>query len=386
MSVIKFGETLSLEQFAESVIAIGDRVTLVGEGEPGIGKSSCAKMIMSRLGDGYEMAYIDCQTLDLGDFAMPYVEEVTLPDGTTQRVTRFAPNARFKLQTGKPVLIVLDEIAKALKPVINVLLTLLLERRIADWYLPAGSRVVAFTNLASDGVGDYLAGHARNRVACVKIGKPGTGFNPDGTLASAGWGPWAVNAGLDALLIAFVRQNPDCMASYTDGEAVLRDDRYGIWNPNRPGACMTPRSLALCDPIIKSREALGHDTTMALLAGTVGHAGAAALMAFLTVASKLPTWEQIVNAPATAKLPDSSDGAACCLLVLNAISRADAQTVAPWIEYLTRLGKEWQALFCLSMLKGDPNDRNNPIVLKRQKVAAGCRAFTDMVRLNNWMV
>jgi len=386
MSVVKFGETISLEQFAESVIAVGDRVTLVGEGEPGIGKSSCAKMIMNRLGDGYEMAYIDCQTLDLGDFAMPYVEEVAAADGTKHKVTRFAPNARFKLQTGKPVLIVLDEIAKALKPVVNVLLTLLLERRIADWYLPAGSRVVAFTNLASDGVGDYLAGHARNRVACVKIGKPGTGFNPDGSLASAGWAPWAVNSGIDPTLIAFVHQNPACMASYTDGEAVLREDRYGIWNPNRPGACMTPRSLALCDPIIKSREALGHDITMALLAGTVGHSGAAALMAFMTVVDKLPTWEQITNSPTTAKVPDGGDAAACCLLVLNAISRADEKTITPWVEYLNRLAKEWQALFCLSMLKADPNDRHNPIVMKRQKIAASCRAFVDIVRTNNWMV
>jgi hypothetical protein len=386
MAVVKFGETVSLEQFAESVIAVGDKLTLVGEGEPGIGKSSCAKMIMNRLGSGFEMAYIDCQTLDLGDFAMPYVEEVEAADGTKHKVTRFAPNARFKLQTGKPVLIVLDEIAKALKPVVNVLLTLLLERRIADWYLPAGSRVVAFTNLASDGVGDYLAGHARNRVACVRIGKPGVGFNPDGTLASSGWAPWAVNAGLDALLIAFVKQNPDCMASYTDGEAVLRDDRYGIWNPNRPGACMTPRSLALCDPIIKSREVLGNDTTMALLAGTVGHAGAAAMMAFFTIADKLPTWEQITNTPTTAKVPEGGDAAACCLLVLSAISRADAQTITPWVEYLKRLSKEWQALFCLSMLKGDPNDPHNPVVQKRQKVATSSRAFTDLVRTNNWMV
>jgi MoxR-like ATPase len=141
MSVINFGSSLSLKQFADSVAFCGEDTTIIGCGEPGIGKSSILKLLEKRF-PGYETAYIDCTLLDLGDFALPYTVEV---DG--MKVTEFAPNARFKLHTGKPVIVMLDEIGKALKPVKNVLLTMINEHRVGDKKLPDGSIVFATTNL-----------------------------------------------------------------------------------------------------------------------------------------------------------------------------------------------------------------------------------------------
>ena len=98
------------------------------------------KTVAKRFPD-YELAYIDCTLLDLGDFALPYTE---LASGDSNlKVTKFAPNARFKFQSGKPVIVMLDEIGKAMKAVKNVLLTLMLEKRIGDVALPEGSIVFA---------------------------------------------------------------------------------------------------------------------------------------------------------------------------------------------------------------------------------------------------
>jgi hypothetical protein len=368
MALISFGANLTLNQFADAVVSVGQSITIIGEGEPGIGKSSVLKMVAKRLPE-YQTAYIDCTLLDLGDFALPYVVEIN-----DMKVTQFAPNARFKFHLGAPVVIMLDEIGKASKSVKNVLLTLLLERRIGDHYLPEGSIVFATTNLASDGVGDYLEGHARNRVCVVEIGKPGNGFTTSGALGADGWAPWAVENDVDPLVLAFARQYPQVFASYKDGDT-QKDNPY-IWNPLRAGggACVTPRSLAFSSPIVKQRAALGEATTLTLLAGTIGESAARDMQAFFTLVDKLPTWEQITTQPDTAKVPD--DPAARCLLVISAMQRMDAQTLTPWLTYLRRLDKEWQALFVTSTMR---STSKLPIVTRN-------RAFVDLARTNQWMV
>lgn len=178
MAVINFGQSVSLHEFAHGIGTVGGDVTIIGQGEPGIGKSSMLKVLQQKYPD-YEIAYIDCTLLDLGDFALPYTEEIHCQmrsDGEVTResfkVTKFAPNARFKFHSGKPVIIMLDEIGKAMKAVKNVLLTLMLEHRIGDNYAPKGSIVFGTTNLLTDGVGDMLEAHARNRVALVTVRKP----------------------------------------------------------------------------------------------------------------------------------------------------------------------------------------------------------------------
>jgi len=158
MSVIDFGSSVSLSEFAHSIGTVGKDVTIIGRGEPGIGKSSMLKVLQNVYPD-YEVAYIDCTLLDLGDFALPYTEVLS-----DMKVTKFAPNARFKFHSDKPVIIMLDEIGKAMKAVKNVLLTLMLEHRIGDNYAPKGSIVFGTSNLMSDGVGDMLEAHARNRI------------------------------------------------------------------------------------------------------------------------------------------------------------------------------------------------------------------------------
>lgn len=368
MALISFGSSLTLNQFADSVVAIGQHVTIIGEGEPGIGKSSVLKMVAKRLPD-YQTAYIDCTLLDLGDFALPYVVEEN-----DMKVTKFAPNARFKFHLGAPVVIMLDEIGKASKSVKNVLLTLLLERRIGDHYLPEGSIVFATTNLASDGVGDYLEDHARNRVDVVEIAKPDNGFTASGAIGSEGWAPWAVENDVDPLVLSFARQYPQVFASYRDGDS-QKDNPY-IWNPLRAGggACVTPRSLAFSSHIVKKRAVLGEATTLTLLAGAIGESAARDMQALFTLIDKLPTWEQVTNQPDTAKVPD--DPAARCLLVINAMQRMDAQTLTPWLTYLARLDKEWQALFVTSSMR---STTKLPIVTRN-------RAFVDLARTNQWMV
>ena len=355
MAVINFGSSVSLREFADSIATVGNRVTIIGQGEPGIGKSAMLKELSKRYPE-YEVAYIDCTLLDLGDFALPYtVEENGL------RVTRFAPNARFKLHVGKPVIIMLDEIGKAIKSVKNVLLTLMNEHRIGDQNLPDGSIVFGTTNLASDGVGDAMEAHARNRTCFVTVRKPDADE----------WIEWAVNNDVEPAIIAWAKQFSHALGSYTD--PAQRDNPY-IFNPTKPQtAFVTPRSLEKASHIAKQRSQLGDATTISLLAGTVGESAARDMQAFFTVVDKLPTWEAIMASPKSAKLPD--DTVAKCILVFSAISKVDKDSLDKWLDYSDRMDKEWQALFAKSIVKSQT----------KQAMAVSNKKFVEWATVNQWL-
>ena len=379
MSVINFGQSVSLKEFAHAVATVGQDVTIIGQGEPGIGKSSMLK-VLGDLMPGYEVAYIDCTLLLPEDFALPYMDQVEATDNTVvsiPRVTRFSPNARFKLHSSKPVILMLDEIGKAMKQVKNALLTLMMEGRIGEFFLPVGpngekSIVFGTTNLQSEGVGDLLEAHARNRVTMVQVRKPHAGFNADGSIDEDSWGRWAINNGIDAAIIAWVKQYPQALASYTDPSQ--KENPY-IFDPKRAGgnAFVTPRSLEKASHIAKRRDMLGDSLTISLLTGAIGESAARDMQAFFTVVDKLPSWEAIIGSPKTAKMPD--DTVAKCILVFSALTRVEKDTLAAWMDYVERMDKEWQALFATSLMKSPT----------KQAFAVHSKKFVDWARTNQWM-
>jgi hypothetical protein len=90
---VNMTEKLNHGQIVDLIVANPD-VRFFVSGEPGIGKSALLTMIVERT--GYEAAYVDVPTLDLGDVAMPVIDHES-------RTTRYYPNARFKLHLGRPV-------------------------------------------------------------------------------------------------------------------------------------------------------------------------------------------------------------------------------------------------------------------------------------------
>ena len=111
MSEIKFGKSITLKQ-AANLIRTNPTTRFLLQGEPGIGKSSLLESIANGL--GYDYAYIDVPNMDLGDIAMPVIDHET-------KTTRYYPNARFGIHTGKPMVIMLYEFTKGADPVKNML-------------------------------------------------------------------------------------------------------------------------------------------------------------------------------------------------------------------------------------------------------------------------
>ena len=276
---------------------------------------------------------------------------------------RSAPNARFMMHEDKPVIVMLDEIGKAMKSVKNVLLTLMLEHRIGDHYLPEGSIVFGTTNLMAEGVGDLMEAHARNRVCFITVAKPDADEWIDN---------FAVPNELDPTVIAWVKQFPQCLASFTDGSQ--RDNPY-IFTPTKAGqtAFVTPRSLEKASQVSSRRSILGESVTISMLTGIIGESAARDMQSFFTVADKLPTWDTIIKAPETTLIP--TDTVAKCILVFSALSRVEGDSLAKWMTYLQRLDMEWQALFAKSIVASN----------SKQSMAISNTEFRAWALKNQWV-
>ena len=330
----------------------GQTNTFIFQGEAGIGKSSMLPVVTDAT--GYEGRYIDCAMLDLGDLQMP---------SNQGEYIQFLPNKMFV--SDEPIVVMLDEIGKAMRPVQNALLTLLLEHRIGNYHLPDGSIVFGTTNMATDGLGDVLQAHARNRVTFLTVSKPD----------SDQWLEWAINNDMSPEVMAWVKEYPHCLESYLDhGDNLSKLDNPYIFNPvKQMAAFVTPRSLAHASHIIKHREALNDSTLIAALAGTVGESAARDMEAFLAVADSLPKFSDVVAHPDTAKVPESP--LAAVVLVLGSVTRVDRKTIDNFMQYLTRLPREVQFLFATNAMRS-----------KAAAVVATSKGFTKWATENSWAV
>lgn len=332
-TTINFGSTVSFNECV-NLIAACPEIRVHVEGEPGIGKSSMLEVIAAKAGIS-AFAYIDTPNLDIGDAAMPVLKHDT-------KTTGFYPNERFKLHTGEPVVIMLDEFSKGPQPVQNMLHPLLEEKnpRFGDIPLPAGSIVFTTGNLGVDGVGDSRKAHTIGRQTTVRMRKPTNDEWVDN---------YAVNAGVEGAIMAWVKRTPHTMASYLDeGQA----DNHYIYNPRRIGtAYVSPRSLSRASHIVRQRHILGPNAMTAALVGTIGEQGARDLGAFIEYQNELPTWEEIIGDPKQVRIPDSAGASA--VLIFGAVTRVESDTIDAFMEYLDRFDTNWQATFCLSLAKSE---------------------------------
>jgi hypothetical protein len=212
--------------------------------------------------------------------------------------------------------------------------------------------------LSTDGVGDNLKAHSRNRVVPITIKKPD----------AEEWLAWAMNNGVEPEVCAWVNRYPHVLASYTD--AAQGDNPY-IYNPKRPQmAFVSPRSLHTASNIVRTRKQNDTDAVIAALAGAVGEAGARDMQAFIEFSDQLPTWEAMTKQPTSTSVPTSPG--ACSIVVFGAISRVTKDTMPAFMNYLERFEPEWQACFAINIAKTP----------SKQSIAFSCKAFADWVAKN----
>jgi hypothetical protein len=317
---------LPLDKCVELIKAIGKKRTVLAQGDMGNGKSSMLTTLAKDL-PTHIPVYFDCTTKDLGDLMIPNMNSVE-----TEGCVKMAPNEELGVHYNKPIILMVDEFGKANPAVKLGMLRLMLERKIGSASLHPDSIIFATTNKGSEGVGDLLPPHARNRITVVQVRK-----TDHMELIEFG-----INDGWDHTLLGWIRDNPHLLQPFEDVKDP--DENPYIFHPkSQRAAFITPRSLHASSDILLAREHLDDQTLVAALMGTIGDRGAMDLMAFVKIADQLPSLQSIKDDPKNAKVPDSA--AAICMVVYRTLSALEKDWINAWMDYLPRLNPEAQAMF-----------------------------------------
>ena len=338
---------LSASQVVSLVAAIGDKRTVIVEGENGIGKTALFHALrkLPKFADHIAVQPIDCTQLSDGSVWMPDLDR-------ENGVSRELPNERFGVSAfnqlgvnnSKPILVGLDEIAKAPQFIKNVLAPIIYERRVGNLSMPEGSVVVCFTNLSIEGLGDSIQAHLRNRLVFVKMRKP----------SADEWVKWATDNRVNPMIIAFVSNEPRVMQSFLDyekggmfeGKDLSKDNGF-IFNPKSMQlAYATPRSLVAASDILDAGlGVLDDDTLEAALVGTVGATTAQALSSFIRFGREICEYSRVIKSPDTAPLSDNPT--AQLIQVFQFVTRvADRTEAEAIVKYVWRMRAEMQSIFC----------------------------------------
>jgi hypothetical protein len=348
-------KSMSLKEGAELVNRIGDVDTVLFQGEMGIGKSSMLKML-AKMNPDHHICYVDMTTKDVGDFLIPKIRTINGVD-----VCSFIPNEEFGFHTGKPVIVMLDEIGKVGKAVFNASLRIMQEHALGVYEFPKGSKIFATTNLAVEGIGDVLPPHGRNRVSVVKIRKP----------SADEWIEWALDNDIAPEVIMTVKEFPQMLASFED-YTDPKDNEY-INDPRTPRpAFVTPRSLEKASNIIKKTQGLSEDVIGCAIKGTIGARACYDMLNIVKLSSDLPSWDSILADPMKAQIPVSP--AAVCMLVYSAVQRVEKDTINKWIKYMSRISKEAQGLFATSVMRTG-----------KKSIVGTSTEFVKWATLNNYL-
>lgn len=361
---------LNINQCVDLALAIGRKQSVLFQGEMGIGKSTLLSILSERL-PTHRPVYLDGTTMvDSADMFMVDVSERAGNNQDTTKVFTHIPHEMLGFGGDTPVILFFDEIGKMSRSAQLAALRIILEQKYGDQSLPDGSMVLATTNLSSEGVGDLLPAHGRNRLTIVQMAKP---------TAQEWLENFAIPAGLDPIVMAYVKDNPQVFHSFLDYEDP--NENQHIFHPraNRD-SFVTPRSMAAASLVAQQREFVDDATFTAALIGTVGQYTALDMSAYIALGDQMPRLQEIHEAPETATVPTSP--AAICMVVYRELAVVKREHVSAWMKYMQRLPKEAQGLFVngVRALKSD-----NDAVKERREAVCQNGDYQTWCLNNNYM-
>lgn len=255
---------LSPPELLELIETLPPQRTAFVWGPPGIGKSALVRSAAEHLGLPC-VVLLGTQLAPEDLIGVPRIRELA-PE---RFATEFCPPSAI-LKSGAFLLFV-DELNSAVPDVQKAFYSLILDRRLGDYELPPGSRVVAAGNRVEDrALVRPMATALANRMVHVAL-------EPN----AEAWLAWASLSGVHPLVLAFVRARPDRLCEVPPSDAT----------PAYP----TPRAWhMLADAISATTSKLWP----ALAAGSVGDRAGAEFAAFAQRALEAPTLEQVARGEA----------------------------------------------------------------------------------------
>jgi hypothetical protein len=317
------------------------RKTLALEGPPGVGKSSVIRQIPATLskiyGETFGFYEVLAPTVDASD-VRGLCGFHTEPDGTlVSKYTRSAllPSKEYFAAHPRGVYFI-DEYAQADILTAKAFSPTLLEGKLGEESLPEGWIVMIAYNRAQDQSGaSRMLRQNTNRCRVFEI-----------TGDESGWCNWAEKQDeLHPMGIAFVKRFSG---------SVFADEV-----PSKSGPFCTQRSFTSMLQFLKlvsgnSMVVPDSPIIREACAGDVGKDIAHSFFAFAKNAEILPSLEEILAKPDTAKVPELSRMDACYIAMRMCINNFSPETIEPLWTYTLRLPKELQATAVRELVRSKP--------------------------------
>ena len=341
---------LNHDQVVALAIATGATNWIHIEGLKGNGKTEIAHMLDAAL-PTHTLCYTDCTSLEPGDLGIP-----KLSDAEDKDYVRFVVNEALGLHTGKPVILLLDELPKASRGVVLPLVRLGLEREIYNAKLHPDSIVISTGNLTVEGLGDTFQDHQLDRMTIVELRTP---------TAMEWLSNYAIPKGLNATVCSAVKENQDLLQDWRD--VPNPEDNLHIPHPQAVGRRkgVTPRGLAKAAFIMDNREGIDDHTLQAALIGTIGETAAQLIMTYSQLMNQLPSLESIKNDPTNAMIPTTAS--ATCMVTFRALATVERDWLDAWMTYLNRLDIDAKSLFCNGVRYPKYNKKKQSMVMQNKQ-------------------
>jgi hypothetical protein len=233
---------------------------------------------------------------------------------------------------GEEGILFLDELNAAPASMQAACFGLVLDRKVGDYKLPDGWRIVAAGNKQSDrAAANKMPSALANRFAHIDVD-----VDPDS------FSQYATERDADPIMTAFLRFRP-ALVHNMEGE--LR-------------AFPTPRAWMQVNKVVGAPETL----RPRLVAGLVGEATGAEFEGFVRVYRSLPSLEGCITDPSGSPLP--KEPAARFAIASGLARRAKAENFANIIEYMSRLPLEFTVMCVVDAIRRDTSLQHTPPFVK----------------------
>tara|TARA_X000001036_G_C20619518_1_gene782453 strand:+ start:231 stop:1241 length:1011 start_codon:yes stop_codon:yes gene_type:complete len=289
-------------------------------GPPGIGKSQITYALARALGAKlYELRANLFDPVDIRG-GLKVVEQ---EDGTYR--TRYGipedyPDSNYQ----GTVVLAIEELPNASKATMNGLLQLILDKQIGSYKLPPNTVIIANGNRSVDRAAvNEMPTPVKNRFAHYTLEA-----NIDD------WCAWAVNAGIDPAITAFLRYRPKLLHDMDVSQA----------------AFPTPRSWEMLNRKLPFFGGT-HDEEFYGCASLIGDGPAGEFVAFKKMINDMPDIDKCINAPSSVTVP--SDTSICFAVAGALAARADQTTFKAIMQFARRMPAEYQVIVVRDSLAKD---------------------------------
>jgi AAA domain (dynein-related subfamily) len=223
---------------------------------------------------------------------------------------------------GPEGILYLDELNAAPASVQAACFGLVLDRKVGEYILPPGWRIIGSGNRQSDkAAAQRMPSALANRFAHIDVEPDVDAFTE-----------WSVKNDIHPLVISFVRFRPSLLHAMEGSD--LR-------------AFPTPRSWAK----VSKCAHLELHAMQRLAGGYVGQGAAAEFSAFVGLANELPSLDYILEHPADAKLPKNVSAK---YAVASGLGRKiTAKTIDAAVTYIKRMDREYEVMMVMDAVNRD---------------------------------